>query len=115
MNRFVEYMKEGFERSSEYSKNVTETMQNLTKEASEKATSFMKESFDHSKEFLNCKTFDDVIDWGEKLVKKNIDALVDSSSSFYGKTCQEINRVNSEVSKKFASSMANMKKKFDEN
>lgn len=113
MNKFAEYMKENLERGNEYAKSIADTMQSLGGEVSKKATEFIAEGFEHGKEFLGCKSFDDVINWGEKLVQKNIETIVHASSSICGKACEEINKVNSEVAKKFAHSMANMKDKCE--
>ncbi len=111
-NKYKEYVKEHFQTGVEYGQNLFSTTHAAGNEMAQKVTDMMASNLELGKSFLNCKSFEDMVNWGESLVQSNLDHCVKTGSSVYSKACSEVNKANSAVAKKVGECVSKMKHKF---
>ncbi|MGB4191313.1 MAG: hypothetical protein WBJ81_02035 [Rickettsiales bacterium] len=112
-NHYVDYVKDHVNHAMEYGKNIVSTAHSANSELIKKVTDICAHNLSLGKSFLSCTNFDEIINWGEKFVKSNVDHLVESSSSIASKACSEITKANSEIAKKASKNFAEIKDKMN--
>lgn len=113
-NKYTDYVKEHLQTGAEYSQNLITTAQTVGHEVAQKITDVMANNLTLGKSFLNCKSFEDIVNWGEQMVQANLEHFVETGGSIYSKTCNEVTKANAAVAKKVAQCAANIKNKFED-
>ncbi len=111
-NHYVEYVKEHAQHAAEYGKNLMSTAHKTGNEVTKKVTDICANNLALCKSFLGCTSFDDMVHWGEKFVKTNVDNCIEAASSVYSKVCKEVTEANSDVAKKVVKNITNIKNKL---
>ncbi len=111
-NHYVEAVKEHAQHAVEYSKNLMATAHTTGNEITKKVTDICATNLALCKSFLGCASFDDIVHWGEKFVKTNVDNCVETISTVYGKVCNEVTEANSDIAKKVVKNVTKLKNKF---
>ncbi len=111
-NQYIEYVKEHAEHAAEYTKNLISTAQSCSSEMVKKATDICAHNMALGKNFLNCSNFEDLVHWGEKFAKTNIEKSVEIAGSVFSKVCNDITEANGHVAKKISKNISNLKNKF---
>lgn len=112
-NKYMNYMQEHLQNSLEYGQNLFTTAKSAGSEAMSKMSEHVANNIEQCKTFLNCKSFEDVVNWGEKAVKANVDHCINVGSEVYHKVCNEVTEANSDIAKKTVQCAANIKEKFN--
>ena len=113
-NKYKAYVQEHLQTGAEYGQHLFSTAQIAGNEVAQKVTDILASNFELGKSFLSCKSFEDIINWGEKLVQFNLDNCAEAGNSVYSKACKEVNKANSAVAKKVGQCISNVKHKFND-
>lgn len=111
-NEYTECMKNHAQHAVEYGKNLLSSVHNNSNEITKKVTDICATNLAFCKSFLSCTSFEDMVHWGEKFVKTNVDNCVETMGSVYTKVCNEVTEANSDIAKKISKNITNLKNKF---
>jgi len=112
-NKYMNFAQEHMKHATEYGQNLFSTAKATGSEISSKVTEALAANFELGKSFLNCKSFEDVVSWGEKTLQTNLDHCVKTGGEIYSKACVEMHKANGEVAKKFGECVAKVKNSFE--
>ncbi len=112
-HHYAEYVKEHAQHAAEYTKDLMSSAHTTHADLTKKVTDICATNLALGKSFLNCTHFDDIVGWGEKFVKTNLDHCVESASSIYSKACSEVTKANGEIAKKVSKNFVKMKNKSE--
>lgn len=110
--QYMDYFKEHAAHAAEYAKNIASTIQSNSGEMTRKVADIYATNLALAKKFLNCSNFEEIVHWGENIVKTNVNHCVDSVGSMYNKVCSEITEANGDIAKKVGKNFNNLKNKF---
>lgn len=111
-NHYAKYVKEHLNHSVEYGKKIMSTAHNVHSEITKKITDVSAHNLSLGKSYLNCTNFNEIIDWSHNFINSNVNHFIEGASTVYSKTCDEMSKANSEITKKVGENFANIKNKF---
>ena len=111
-NPYIDCVKGHFNHAVDYGKNLLSTAHTSHSEVTKKVTDICATNLALCKSFLSCTSFEDMVQWGEKFVKTNVDNCVETASSILSKSCSEITEANGDIAKKITKNITNLRNKF---
>ena len=107
--KYFNFVKDHSGSFVDYGSNIYDAVNNSSNDFSVELNSISSKNIELSKEFLACKTLDNLIDWGEKAIDSNFENYLNISSLLFKTSFSSLMKINAATLKKISKNYQDLK------